>query len=85
MLVKNKIANLHKAFLKKVNSAPVKDQDAAIQQYCEQVESLIYTAIKDMTITIPVGKIIVLTSSGPAANTQPIVLQNNKLIKTTIT
>jgi hypothetical protein len=68
-----KISKQMKAFMKKVNRLPVKDQDVAIQEYCDNFEKLIYTAIGDITITIPPGAIKVV-GTGSATNPLPIVL-----------
>ena len=53
------------------------DPDKSLDELAEQLEKVVYDAIKSVTITIPSGQIIVATSTGPAANVQPIILQKS--------
>jgi len=63
-----------KQFITKLNETVQEDKDAAIDAYCNEFESLVTSACQNITITIPVGAIIVQTTQGPATNIQPIVL-----------
>ena len=58
------------------NEMEIKDQDTAIDNYCQNFEEIIYTAIKSITLTIPPGKIIVSGSATNQTNIKPIILNN---------
>jgi hypothetical protein len=75
MLIKGVISSSLISFLQGIKTVPQSDADAAIQQYAEELESLIYQAIKNADIIIPQGAVVIATSTGPAINPAPIVLK----------
>lgn len=74
MLIQRAFANKLKAFILKVNKTKQEDIDKAIDAFCKEQEEDVYEAIRSLTITIPPGSIIVATSTGPATNPAPIIL-----------
>lgn len=73
-LVKGKIKGLLVNFLESANSSKKSDTKKAVEAYAEEMESIIYEAIKDITITIPSGMVIVSGSAVTQTNLAPIVL-----------
>lgn len=65
-----------KDFMKEVNTKAVEDQDKAIEVYCEKLESIVYDAIKEITIVIPAASINVQGSPSAQSNLVPIILEN---------
>lgn len=62
-------------FVNNVNSQdPITDQKAAIKSYCDELEASIYEMIKEITIVIPPGTIIVEGSAVTQTNAQPITI-----------
>lgn len=82
MLVPGVLANKFKAFVLELNQTKQKDKESAIDRFCKELESEVYTANKSITITIPSGAIILTgaNSGGPVVctNTAPIIL--NKVV-----
>ncbi len=74
MLVPGVLAKEMKAFVTKANGMTQEDADKAIEAYCSALEKAVYNAIRNLTLTIPSGMVIVATPTGPAANPAPIVL-----------
>lgn len=78
-LVKGKVQKALIAFLKEANANPSKDIEKSSSKYAEKIEELIYSSIKDVTITIPAGAIVITgtCSTGPTTgvNPAPVVVQ----------
>ncbi|SHL14887.1 hypothetical protein SAMN05444266_102214 [Chitinophaga jiangningensis] len=75
-LIPKKFSESLKAKMQQTNNQKQDSPSAAINAYCEQLESDVYNAVRSITITIPPGAIIVQTAMGPAANVTPIVLES---------
>jgi len=67
------LSNDMKAFITQVNALKQEDKDKAIDEFCQKLESVVYTAIRSLTLTIPSGAIQVV-GQGSATNPAPIVL-----------
>lgn len=74
MLISGQIKKSLYTFMKSQNSQVIEDTDSALKKFSEEIENVVFEAIKSATITIPPGGIIVQTSTGPGSNIQPIVL-----------
>ena len=79
MLIAGELSNSMRDFVMNVNKIPQEDAEKAINAYCNNLENIIYDAIKSLTITIPPGAIQVQGSSVAQTNLAPIVLE--KVIK----
>jgi hypothetical protein len=76
MLVKGAISKLIVARLNKIKDIEQTDIEQVINDEAKFVENYIYSAIKNITIVIPIGAIIVSGSGGISSNISPIVLNN---------
>lgn len=74
MLVEGQLASSLKTFIENLNTTTQEDKDAVITLFCNEIETLIYAAIKSVTIIIQPGTIIV-----EGANTGGPVIANNQL------
>ena len=79
MLITGTIATPLADFIKRVNDIEQKNRDQAIETFCKSFESMIFTAIKKITITIPSGSIVVTGSALAQTNAAPIIL--NSVVK----
>lgn len=83
-LKKGQISKKLYTFIKSQNNKKVEDPDKAIKEYCDQIEADVFTAIKsqtlNITITIPIGAINVVGSSGPSSNPSPIVIKTQAVV-----
>lgn len=65
-------------FIQKQNATEIQDKDVAIREFCNKIEELIYQSVRNATLTIPSG--MVLVSQPPtvvgAVNPAPIVVIN---------
>lgn len=76
MLEPNKISSIVVAFLEKQTANPIgspSDQQEALKNFGDMIEGAIYTAIKDMKITIAPGSIV----CGAYPNAAPVILISN--------
>lgn len=73
-LKKGELAAQMKKLIKDANEIEQIDLNASIDNFAEQYEAQIYDLYSKITITIPPGKIIVQTSTGPATNIGPITI-----------
>jgi len=78
-LKKGKLARSMKKFILEANELEVQDRDKAIDDYCSTIERVVYDAIKDLTIVIPTGSIVVSGTALTQSNLTPIVLE--KVVK----
>lgn len=76
-LVSGKLSKSMKTFMKKANKMTQEDADKAIDAYCDNMESSIYSAIKSIQITIPSGAIKVSGTAAAQTNIAPIVLRSS--------
>lgn len=76
MLVDGKFAKDLEKFITELNSVEQENLQNSIQSFCSQQEKALYAALRSITIKIPPGSIVVMTSQGPASNPQPILLNN---------
>lgn len=74
MLISGQITKDLYTFMKSQNNNVITDTDKAFKDFSDEIEKVVFEAIKSATITIPPGSIIVQTSTGPGTNLQPIVL-----------
>lgn len=74
MLVKGQIKNQLKTIIVSANSGKKNDLNKAIDEFCEQLEESIFTAIQSITIVIPPGAIITAGTAAAQSNTIPIAL-----------
>jgi len=77
-LVAQQLATTMKAFIVQVNAKEQTDVDAAIMAFCNELENVIYAAIKSQTITIPPGAIIATGANGGGpivcTNANPVII-----------
>jgi hypothetical protein len=73
-LIEGALANSMKAFLNSQNGKVQEDKDAAIEEYANNMEKLIYNAIRSIEIVIPSGMIMVQGSPSAQTNIAPIIL-----------
>ena len=64
------------AFLNSSNSSTQESKDAAIENFAQELENIIYNAIKNAQLTIPPGLVAVSGSPTTQTNAAPIVVQN---------
>jgi len=64
------------AFLNSSNSSTQESKDAAIENFAQELENIIYNAIKNAQLTIPPGLVVVSGSPTTQTNAAPIVVQN---------
>lgn len=73
------ISNPLQVFIQNLNKTAQTDPNAAIKQFCDQLEQLVFEAIKNATLTLPSRQVVVqgANSGGPvvAANESPLTFQ----------
>jgi hypothetical protein len=74
MLLKGELAQQMKDFILQANESTQEDSGKAIEAFCNKLEQLIDQRIKQATITIIPGQIIVVGSPSAQANAIPIIL-----------
>lgn len=74
-LVPGQLATSMKGFVQAANKMKQEDANAAIEKYCQQLETVIYNAIRSMTITIPPGSIVTVGGPTTQANVNPVIIQ----------
>lgn len=65
-----------KSFIQSSIATKQDDQEIAIDNFCQAMESYITELVKSATITIPTGAIQVVGSVSSQANVIPIILNN---------
>ena len=76
MLIKGAIKKILIDFMNSVKDIEQTDIDKSIEAEAENSEEAMYQAIRSLTITIPPGSIVVETTTGPALNLSPIILND---------
>lgn len=79
MLVPGQISEHLKSFILQVNELPVENRDLAVEKFTQEIELIVFNAIRSLTIVIPSSAVIVTgaNAGGPvlATNLSPIILQ----------
>ena len=73
MLSKGLISTPLEKFIKKANKSKQLNSAASIKEFSNELEDIIFNAIKKATITLPPGTVIVAGSATTQTNAQPIV------------
>ena len=75
MLIQGQVKNALKAFITKANQTKQADLDKTVDDFCAAIESVVFTAIKSATITLPPGSVKVAGSPAAQVNVLPIIIQ----------
>jgi hypothetical protein len=73
-ITRGKLSKTMKDFIVEANKLPIKDQNKAIEAWCDNLEGAIYEMIKQITIVIPPGAIKVVGSPSAQTNAIPITI-----------
>lgn len=76
MLEPGLISKPLKKFIEKMNKQKQTDANKSIADFSQEMETIIFKAIKKATITLPPGSIQVVGSPSAQANAAPITLNN---------
>ena len=80
-VIEQTISGKIKTFITQQQGSEQEDSDKAIQEFSDEMASIITEAILSMTITIQTGQIIVVGSATTQANPAPLVLQGKVNLK----
>lgn len=73
-LIAGNLKNQLKIFIQNSNQTKQTDLDQSIDDFCGKIETLVYEAIKSVTITIPSGLVAVAGTATAQVNPFPIII-----------
>lgn len=72
MLTEGLISTPVEKFIKKMNKTKQLNPNTSVKEFSKELEKIIFNAIKQATITLPPGTVIVAGSATTQTNAQPI-------------